>query len=191
MAKTKKPVQIYQLKIALRDIKPPIWRRVQTKDCSLGKLHDIIQACMGWQECHLHLFEIAGEEFGDPEQWPKEFEEDKDTLDEHRTKLSQIAGHSIKKFSYVYDMGDGWHHTIQIEKTLPTVAGVHYPRCITGKRACPPEDCGGPWGYGDFVAAINDPQHERHEELLDWIGGEFDPEAFDIDAINEELKDVR
>ncbi len=84
-------------------------------------------------------------------------------------------------------MGDNWEHTIQIEKVLEAEAGVRYPRCIAGKRACPPEDCGGPWGYGDFLEAIQNPAHPRHKELLEWVGDEFDPEAFDIDAVNEEL----
>ena len=85
-------------------------------------------------------------------------------------------------------MGDNWDHTIQVEKMLAAEPGVRYPRCIAGKRACPPEDCGGPWGYGDFLDAIQNPKHERHEEMLEWVGGEFDPEAFDIEAVNEELR---
>ena len=113
---------------------------------------------------------------------------DMETLNEDELTLSELVAQGVKKFTYEYDMGDGWRHTLLIEKSVPPEAGVKYPRCVDGKRACPPEDCGGPWGYGDFVAAIQDPQDERHEELLEWIGGEFDPEAFDIEAVNAELR---
>lgn len=181
---------VYQLKITLNDIRPPIWRRVQTKDCTLSMLHDIIQAVMGWDDYHLHLFEIGEDRYGDPEQWPKEFEDDSDTLNERKLKLSQITGQGIKKVGYEYDMGDSWDHTILIEKTIPAEPGVKYPRCIAGERACPPEDCGGGWSYGDFVDAIQNPKHERHEELLEWVGGEFDPEKFNLDAVNKELQEV-
>jgi hypothetical protein len=184
MAKTKGSAQVYQLKITLRDIKPPVWRRVQVKDCTLAKLHDIIQTCMGWDDYHLHEFDIGDERYGGPRQWQDDFE----VGNEGKVKLSQLVGQGVKKFTYVYDMGDNWGHVIQIEKLLSAEAIAHYSRCIAGKRACPPEDCGGPWGYGDFLDAIQNPRHERQEELLEWVGGEFDPEAFDIEAVNEELR---
>jgi hypothetical protein len=183
MAKTKGPGVIYQLKIALQYIRPPIWRRVQVKDCTLGELHEIIQTCMGWEDYHLHAFEIAGEQYGVPD--PDDMMEVKD---EDRMKLSQVVKKGIKKFSYIYDFGDNWGHTIQVEKTLEPEEGARYPRCITGKRACPPEDCGGSWGYGDFLDAISNPKHERHKELLEWVGEGFDPEAFDLAAVNEDLR---
>lgn len=87
-------------------------------------------------------------------------------------------------------MGDSWRHTIVIEKSVPAEAGVKYPRCIAGERACPPEDCGGPWGYPEFVDAIQNRKHKQHRELLEWVGGEFDPEEFDLEAVNEELLEV-
>jgi hypothetical protein len=187
MAKTKGQALVYQLKITLQDIKPPIWRRVQVKDCSLADLHDIIQTCMGWDDYHLHEFDIRGDRYGDPEQWEDDFGDEMEVGNEGKVKLSRLVAQRVKKFEYVYDMGDNWGHTIQVEKALPAEAGVHYPRCIAGERACPPEDCGGPWGYGDFVDAIQDPRHKRHKELLEWVGGEFDPEAFDLGAVNEQL----
>lgn len=183
MAKTKEAGQVYQLKITLREIKPPIWRRVQVKDCSLTKLHANVQACMGWTNSHLHAFEIGGEQYGEPD--PDGLME---TEDERKVKLSQVVAGGVKKFGYTYDFGDNWEHVIQVEKTLPAEAGVRYPRCTEGKRACPPDDCGGAWGYGDFLEAIQDPKHERHEEMLEWVGGEFDAEKFDIEAVNEELR---
>ena len=183
MAKTKDAGVVYQLKITLRDIKPPIWRRVQVKDGTLSQLHNIIQTCMDWTNSHLHAFEIGGEQYGEPD--PDGMME---TEDERKVKLSQVVTGRIKKFTYTYDFGDNWDHVIEVEKTLAAEPGVHYPRCVAGKRACPPEDCGGPWGYGDFLKAIQDPKHPEHEEMLEWAGGTFDPEQFDIDAINENLR---
>jgi Plasmid pRiA4b ORF-3-like protein len=183
MAKSKAPGVVYQLKVTLKDVRPPIWRRVQVKDCTLAKLHDVIQDVMGWEDCHLHAFRIGDEEYGPPD--PHGMLE---VEDEARMKLSQVVGQGHKKFTYNYDFGDNWDHEILIEKTLEAEAGVKYPRCVAGKRACPPEDCGGPWGYGSFLQAISDPANKRHEELLEWIGGEFDPEAFDVEAVNERLR---
>lgn len=187
MVRTKQPAVVYQLKITLRDIKPPIWRRVQVKGCSLAKLHDIIQTCMGWEDYHLHEFEIGERRYGLPEQWEKGIHEP-EVENSRKIKLSQLVAQGIKKLRYQYDMGDSWWHTILIEKTLPAEPGVRYPRCIGGERACPPEDCGGPWSYGDFVEAIQDPKHRRHEERLEWVGEGFDPEKFDIEAVNKKLR---
>ena len=182
---------VYQLKITLNDIRPPIWRRVQTKDCTLGCLHDIIQAVMGWDDYHLHEFEIGPQRYGAPEQWEDDIWGDEPEMgNERKVKLGQLVEQGVKKIRYQYDMGDSWWHTITVEKTLAAEAGIRYPRCIAGARACPPEDCGGPWGYGDFVEAIQNPKHERHEEQLEWIGGDFDPEAFDLEAANEELQEL-
>jgi Plasmid pRiA4b ORF-3-like protein len=188
MVKSKTAGQIYQLKITLRHMKPPVWRRVQVKDCTLGELHDVIQTCMSWYNCHLHEFEVGGERCGDPLQWQDGFGGEMEVGNEDKVKLSQVVAQGVKKFTYVYDMGDTWDHTIQVEKVLDAEAGVRYPRCIAGKRACPPEDCGGPWGYGNFLDAIQNPKHEQHEELLEWVGGEFDPEAFNIEAVNQKLR---
>jgi len=182
MAKAKTSGTVYQLKITLAGIRPPVWRRVQVQDCTLDRLHNIIQVCFGRSDSHLHAFEIGGEQYGDPEQM-----QDLDAAPERKMSLSRIAASGLKKFTYTYDFGDNWEHVVQIEKTLPPEPGVQYPRCVTGKRAGPPEDCGGPWGYGDFVDAITDPNHPEHEERLEWVGGEFDPEAFDVEEINGEL----
>lgn len=186
MAKTKDPGVIYQLKITLGDVKPPVWRRVQVKDCTLANLHDVIQTVMPWTNSHLHAFEVGGEQYGEPD--PTGMMDVMEMKNEARIKLSQIANQGHKKFTYTYDFGDNWEHVVLIEKALDAEAGVRYPRCVAGRRACPPDDCGGAWGYGDFLEAISDPQHERHEELLEWIGGEFDPEEFSVEAVNERLR---
>ena len=187
MAKKKQNTNsIYQLKITLSRIRPPIWRRIEVKDCTLEHLHEIIQVAMGWESYHLWSFEIGGEEFG-----PSEMGDDPyggvEMEDSSAVILSQIIAQGMKKFTYLYDFGDGWEHQILVEMTLTPEPKVKYPRCVKGKRACPPEDCGGPWGYEDFLDAIKDPDHAQHEELMEWIGGEFDPEEFDLDTVNAEL----
>ena len=173
---------VYQLKITLKDIRPPIWRRVLVPDCSLTKLHEIIQVAMGWENYHLYDFEVGGERYTDPRGM-----DDLDMEDASRAKLSQVAPREKAKFRYTYDFGDNWQHEVLVEKFLPPEEGRTYPVCVAGKRACPPEDVGGPWGYMEFAEAIRDPKHEQHEEFLEWRG-EFDPEAFDPDAVNEELR---
>ena len=190
-AATKPSGAVYQVKIALDEVRPPVWRRVLVKDVSLAALHDVIQIGMGWEDYHLHVFEIGEERYGNLDQWGDDPWGEHDMADERKVKLSRLIDGGVKKFRYEYDMGDGWRHTIQVEKTLPAEAGVDYPRCVDGKRACPPEDCGGPWGYGDFLDALQNPRNPRHEELREWVGGDFDAEAFDPESVNAQLAGVR
>jgi hypothetical protein len=179
---------IYQLKVTLKDTRPPIWRRVLvTGDTKLGKLHRMLQVVMGWEDSHLHQFKVGGTNYGVPD---REFPE-LAIRRESSVKLSQIAPGEKARFSYEYDFGDSWEHEIAVERILPPVPDVLLPACIAGSRACPPEDCGGVWGYDSFVEAIQDPDHLEHEEMLQWAGGEFDPEAFDLDEINRRLKSMR
>lgn len=174
------------MKITLRDIRPPIWRRIELKgSTSLYKLHQIIQEAFGWFGGHLHQFIVAGEFYG--ESVP---EADFELKSGRRFKLAQAAPAVGDTFLYEYDFGDGWLHEIKVEAIEPPEASVRYPRCLKGKRSAPPEDVGGPWGYEEFLAAIRDPEHEEHEEFLEWVGGSFDPEALDLDAINAELKRI-
>ena len=95
------------------------------------------------------------------------------------------------RFDYEYDFGDQWMHQLIVEERFPPEQGVKYPICVAGQRACPPEDCGGPWGYSDFVEAISNPDHRGHEEMLEWVGGEFDPERFDLESVNKKLRRMR
>ncbi len=180
--KSKAVGKVYQLKITLKDIRPPIWRRVIVPDCSLAKLHEVIQVAMGWENYHMYDFEAGGEHYTDPRGMA-----DLDMEDASRAKLSQVAPEGKTKFRYTYDFGDNWQHEVLVEKILASEEGKVYPVCIAGKRACPPEDVGGPWGYMEFAEAIRDPEHEQHEEFLEWRG-EFDPEAFSVEEINEELR---
>ena len=175
---------IYQVRITLHHIHPPIWRRVQTNDCSLDELHDIIQICMGWEDEHMYAFVIEGEEFGNPDLGEPEY-------DSRFVRLSESVEQGNTSFHYDYDFGDEWRHIIDIEKTLPVEEGVRYPRCVNGERACPPEDCGGPYGYPYFLDKIQDPKHDEHEEALEWVGDEFDPEKFDLEEVNKDLHYLR
>ncbi len=179
---------VYQLKITLKYSKPPIWRRVQVKsDITLADLHDVIQAVMGWYNCHLHNFETPdGLEYGVPD---TELDADwgNPPMDESEATLYQILTAEKQHLRYTYDYGDNWEHDILLEKMLPVEEGVHYPRCLTGKRAAPPEDVGGIPGYENFLDAIADPQHEEHDMYVKWIGRDFDPQAFDVEKINAAL----
>ena len=182
----KKPAQIYQIKVTLDDTRPPIWRRILAPgNITLLKLHDILQIVMGWEDYHLHMYTIEGLIYGDPAD--DEFG-DLGTLDEACYKLNQVIYGEGQRFTYEYDFGDSWDHTLLVEKILPSEEGVHYPLCLKGKRACPPEDVGGVWGYEHFLEAIRDSTHEEHEEYLGWVGGEFDPEAFNLEEINARLR---
>jgi hypothetical protein len=183
---SKKYEKVYQFKITLKGIKPPIWRRIQVPETyTFWDLHVAIQDAMGWTDTHLHHFEILNptrgfkEEIGIP---------DEDFIDERilagwKRKIANYFSSQNNKAEYIYDYGDNWEHSIKLEKILQRNEGVEYPVCTKGARACPPEDCGGTWGYEEFLEAIMDPNHERHEELLNWIGGDFDPESFDIKDI--------
>ena len=176
---------VYQIKITLKDSKPPIWRRIQVAgNTSLHELHNIIQSVMGWEGHHLYQFIVNGTYYGRPD---SEF----DIIDDKKVRLDQLLSAVKDKFYYEYDFGDSWYHTILLEKVLLPEPGAYYPVCIKGKRACPPEDCGGIWGYSDLLQAIKDPAHEEHDEMLEWLGETFDPEVFDLDQINPELKGGR
>jgi len=190
------PTQIYQLKVTLRHSQPPIWRRIQVPaDIRLDKLHAVLQAVMDWEGYHLHQF-MANEKdrlntqfYGVPV--PDTAFDMYKMLDERKFRLNQILTAPKRKITYEYDFGDSWDHDLMLEKILPAEPGVRYPRCLAGKRNRPPEDVGGVWGYQVFLEAIADPQHEEHEQWVEWIGGEYDPEAFDLDAVNRRLQPAR
>jgi len=172
----------YQIKISLDGIKPPIWRRVLVEgDISLDDFHNIILDAMGWEGYHLYNFRINNSLYSVVD------EDDfglMDYIDSEEVKLSDVVYKEKQKFKYTYDFGDNWKHTILIEKILPFDDDQDYPVCIKGKRNCPPEDCGGIWGYQNLLEAIGDKNHPEHEELLEWAGGDFDPEEFSLDGIN-------
>ncbi|HEY3259590.1 MAG TPA: plasmid pRiA4b ORF-3 family protein [Pseudonocardiaceae bacterium] len=183
--KSEGPVPVYQLKVALRGAKPPIWRRLEVPaDTSLARLHEIIQVAFDWYDCHLHVFETPYGEFGAA-----------DAELGHRpaasVTLEQVAPGAGSKIRYTYDFGDDWQHDIQVEKVLDRNAAASYPRCTGGRRAAPPEDCGGVWGYADLERILADPDHPEHDDMLQWLGlddaTDFDPDAFDAAAVTKAL----
>jgi hypothetical protein len=184
MPKRTKPItSIHQVRISLKNISPPVWRRIQVpSDITLVRLHHILQIVMPWQDCHLHQFVLPDVTYAIPD--PEDDHFDFHPKDERRAKLGKVLPEIGNGMVYEYDFGDGWAHKIVVEKVQPPQEGVRYPRCISGRRACPPEDCGGPYGYPEFVAAIQDPRHPDHGDMLAWIGGGFDPEEFDLEETN-------
>lgn len=182
--------QIYQLKITLKDLAPPVWRRVQVSSrMLLGDFHSLIQIAMGWENSHMHQFKAGNIYYGS--RYPDDFDGTPETKDENKITLGEVLTKSRAKLVYEYDFGDSWEHEIILEKILPPEQGVKYPTCLDGKRACPPEDCGGVWGYANLLEVIDDPEHSEHEEMLEWLGEEFDPEAFSVEAVNKALRKIR
>ncbi len=174
---------IYQIKITLRYIEPLVCRHFLVRaDTKLGELHSILQDVMGWDNAHLHGFRVGRDHYGEPDpDFPG------DVKNEHNVRLDKIAN-TGSSFIYDYDFGDSWEHDLEIEKILPAEPGAHYPVCLDGQRACPPEDCGGPPGYANMLEAFYDLKNEEHEEIVEWMGDDFDAEAFDVDAVNRLLK---
>ena len=176
---------MYQLKITLLDTKPPIWRRVLVDGRStLDQLHEVIQAAFGWWNYHLHEVEVGRTRYGIPdpdEDWGEP------PRDERRTRLDAIAGEGTS-FRYTYDFGDSWDHRVIVEKVLPTTADTTVPACVDGRRACPPEDCGGTWGYRELLEILADPTHPEHHERREWLGRPFDPEEFDTTDFEDNLR---
>jgi hypothetical protein len=178
---------IYQLKVTLDGSRPPIWRRVLVPaTTSLGALHTILQVVMGWEDEHLHQFVIDGRDYTDAE--TVENLGDLEKLNEEAITLGKAVPREGTKFRYEYDFGDSWYHTVLVEKQFAPMPGRSYPDCIKGKGACPPEDCGGIWGYYGMLDSLADPGDPEHERWREWIGDDFDPELFDIIAINERLR---
>ncbi len=178
--------KIYQIKVTLRGSKPPIWRRLLVAgDTTLFDLHKIIQIAMGWTDSHLHQFIIDGAYYSIPSEddWVP-------VVDEREHRLAEIAPTEQSKFIYEYDFGDSWEHKIVVEKILPADPKLKYPFCLKGRRACPPEDVGGIWGFKEFLEAMQDPKHKDHESYLEWWGETYDPEEFDLDEINRELQNI-
>lgn len=174
---------IYDVTLTLVDTTPPIWRRVQVASTTtLADLHPIFQTVMGWQDYHLHLFHIAGDDYGEPDE-----EYGAPIINEARVRLDQlVTGHALD-FEYLYDFGDHWVHRIALRNLQEQSPLGRYPVCVDGERACPPEDVGGVDGFVRFLAAIADPEDEEHEQYLTWVGGSYDPQALDLVAINRAL----
>ncbi len=176
------PPALYQFKVTLRGIRPPIWRRIIVSNhISFGQFHEVLQAAMGWRDSHLHVFRWESLEIGvsDPE-WPHPL------LDESETLISALALKKGSRVEYLYDFGDDWKHDLTLE-AIHSHQPDFVPECVKGARACPPEDCGGPPAYPHLVAAITQPMHPDHKTLRDWMGRAWDPEHFNPSVANREL----
>ena len=166
--------------------KPPVWRRVAVPaDFTLAELHEVVLRAMGWDGGHLHVFSTGWEEYGTPSP-------DLGHADDAAVLLSDVLSVPGDRLRYTYDFGDDWEHDIQLEEILGDEPGSTYPSCLAGKGACPPEDCGGAWGYADLKRILADPGDEQHQDMLDWLGldsgAAFDPKEFSIDAVNARLR---
>lgn len=181
-------VYTYQIYLELKGSKPKIWRRLLVpSDVSLSDFHKVLQTVMGWTNSHLHQF-IADRQHYEPPAPKDEFWE---SYGEDYTGLTldDILEEENDKITYEYDFGDGWEHTIKLEQIVSNDKNIKLPKCIAGAMACPPEDCGGMWGFQEFKKIIKNPKHPEHDSYLKWIGGSYDPEAFDKEQINESLSD--
>jgi hypothetical protein len=167
-AKVKAQACIYELRITLQEIRPPIWRLIQVPSTlRLCCLHDALQAVMGWTNSHLHRFEKDGKQWGVPEHFE---DDDTDIIDESRTKISDILMTPGDSVHYVYDFGDNWRHSVVLEKLLPASTTTVRPLCLAGERHCPPEDVGGTPGYEEFLQVVFEPTHEEYDHYVRWAG---------------------
>jgi hypothetical protein len=176
------PKTVFQLKTTIVGTKPPVWRRVVVPaEIRLDRLHGVLQAAFGWWDYHFHEFDIDGVRYGVDDGWDAD-----PPADERRARLSDVVS-AGSTFAYVYDFGDDWRHKIVVEKALPAERGERYPACTGGRRACPPEDCGGVSGFERLLTAIADPEDAEHQSTLDWVGADFDPAAFDAAEFDQRL----
>src|SRR5436309_10032920 len=170
---TKKNRVIYQLKVVLQDIDPPIWRRIQvSEDTTLGQLHRTLQIVMGWEDYHLHEFRVGRRIYSVPD--PDDDMYERKVIDERRERLRDVVARVGTQFVYAYDFGDDWRHDLLLEAILLPEPDQQFPRCIAGERRGPPEDVGGTSGYQEYLEAMADPEHEEHESMTQWRG-RFDP----------------
>jgi hypothetical protein len=186
-SRTTSPGQsVLGLHVSLSEVEPTVWRRLLVPGTvRLARLHDILQVAMGWEDSHLHCFRIGdrcyGQQFDD---YPPDELDEKDA-----TVLQAVRDHD--RFVYEYDYGDGWEHEVIVESMSTTPRGLKFGVCLDGANACPPEDCGGPFGYTSMLAALADPGHEEHQDFVNWVGGPFDPASFDLAAVNVDLQHIR
>jgi hypothetical protein len=176
--------KVLRFKVELFEISPPIWRRIEVPgDYSFWDLHVAIQDAMGWTDSHLHAFEIEDAKLGRAEIGIPDSEAKTPVITGWKRKLNKHFKNPGDHLIYEYDFGDSWRHSIVLESLSLAETGIRYPRCVEGAGKCPPEDCGGPPGFEEFLEVITDPGHEDHEDIMEWCGGSFDPDEFDPKAV--------
>ena len=176
---------IARIRIELNDIEPAIWRRVEIPlTTSLKGLHDVIQAVMPFENYHLFRFDVGGKRYGisDP-QWDRV----RESLDAKNIKLGTLVERNVRAFSYTYDFGDDWRHSVTIENVASADPKLDYPRFIDGSRRAPPEDVGGIPGFEEFLDAMANPRHPEHKRLTEWYGGSFDPNDLNLTVIGDRI----
>ncbi|MFI6540457.1 plasmid pRiA4b ORF-3 family protein [Nonomuraea sp. NPDC050547] len=176
---------IHRIKVTLVGSRPPIWRRLEVASTiTLRALHTVLQAAFGWEDCHLWVFDSSLGRYGVADR-------ELQIAGAAARRLDQVAPAGQDRLSYTYDFGDDWEHTILVEAVTSAEFGIAYPRCLDGRGACPPEDCGGVWGYDHLLEILADPHHEEHEDRLEWLGldsaDQFNPTAFDVARANTAL----
>lgn len=177
----------YQLKITLRDIKPPVWRRLALPDCRLDHLQVYLQIAMGWGFAHLWAFELPEDRRVMPPD-PDGFLDDPDEEHPVTLTLSMLWSQGIKRFRFLYDFGDGWTHDVVLQDELKLTTRMKPHLCVDGARACPPDDCGGAPGYEDILKALAAPKKSAEQkELLEWVGPDYDPERFSASEVTADL----
>lgn len=182
---------VFQIKITLVGSKPPIWRRfLIDPNENLFNLHLVIQILMGWTDSHLHQY-IQGKTFFAMPDRSDEGSFGSERLDESKFKIFQVLDKPKAKIIYEYDFGDSWGHVLVLEKILPQEESKKYPVCLDGALACPPEDCGGIFAYRNILEIIGNPDHEDHEEMIEWLDDEFDPKEFHLSVINSRLQRMK
>ena len=180
---------VYKMLVVLGESSPRIWRRfVIPADATLYRLHKTLQIVMGWGGYHLHEFLIDGKHYGEPN--PEYGTGPAEMLNHRRFKIYQVVPAVGGKFKYMYDFGDGWQHRITVEDIYPKTEVERYPVCLAGANACPPEDSGSLSGYYEKLQIMKDPAHPEHEDIKAWMVPGFDPAAFDLAAVNLDLRDI-
>jgi hypothetical protein len=184
-ARTAPASTVHTIKVTLAGSRPPVWRRVEVPSAiALHSLHQVIQAVFGWEGYHMWVFETPSGRYGVADGELR-------IGNAAAERLDRIAPRPEDRFGYTYDFGDEWEHDVLVEAVSDPEPDITYPRCLTGRRACPPEDCGGIWGYDDLLEILGDPAHEEHQDRLDWLGldsaDRFDPAAFDLAQANAAL----
>ena len=187
-------VVTYRIRVDLDDAKPPIWRELDVaSDLTLDRLHGILQTTMGWTDSHLHEFasgDSATDRLAEHYRPQQSIDNDLEGIDETTVGLDELLVEPGDRLFYGYDFGDDWAHTICLEEIRPREPEQPTAVCLAGARACPPEDCGGIWGYHNLLKALRDPKGPGREELLEWVGPDFDPELFDRVQVNAVLERV-